>query len=145
MVKQEAYDFLKRGRWIDEEIKSLKAEQQSLREGFLVSPAIEERVQKSNTKPFDDQYLKILELEESIKERVDKLVDFKVELSQMIKQVDDQLSQIILSYRYLSGQTWQEIADIIHHDVRYTQKLHGKAMQDFKHVYKKDMKRHEKT
>ena len=61
-------------------------------------------------------------------------------LNRYINSIDDSLMRQILTYRYINGLTWQQIAyNIGEHDEQYPRKLHNKFLKNNK-VDEKDEK-----
>lgn len=75
---------------------------------------------------------KIIDLENEIDADIDRLVDLKKEISNVINSVENEEYRIILEMRYLNFRTWEEIAVALHYTVRWIYKLHSKALQKIK-------------
>lgn len=71
---------------------------------------------------------KIVDLEHEVDDDIDKLVDLKREIIQVIKNVDDEDCQVLLEKRYICLDEWQSIADAMHVDLRTVYRIHGKAL-----------------
>lgn len=50
------------------------------------------------------------------------------QVSTSIKSVPDERDQMILSYRYINGMTWEQIAERMIYGVAYVQRLHKTAL-----------------
>lgn len=86
----------------------------------------------NNDSRLEDTVLKIIEMEHSIDEEIDRLVDLKAEVRHQISLPPDARCRLILEERYLNGQTWEGIAaPDLGYTVRNVQILHGKALQEF--------------
>ena len=79
----------------------------------------------------EDTVLKIIEMEHSIDDEIDRLVDLKAEASMQIFLMEDPRCRLILESRYLNGEAWETIAAKMGYTVRNVQNLHGKALQEF--------------
>ncbi len=78
----------------------------------------------------EDIIVKIVALEDEINADIDRLVDLKRELMEVIKAVDDPQEVLLLNLRYLNFMTWEEIAVKLGCTVRNVHILHSKALED---------------
>ena len=93
----------------------------------------DERVQTSrNTDaPFIEAIEKITEMEELINNEVNRLIELKREVQQVISKVDDMYERLVLKYRYLHDYTWRQIGQKLYADEKTIRRWHAKAL---KHV-----------
>ena len=75
-----------------------------------------------------DAVCKIIDLQEEINRDIDRLVDLKREIVDVIKSVDNTEYQILLEKRYLCFHTWEQIAVDMHYSGKWIQKLHDRAL-----------------
>lgn len=75
-----------------------------------------------------DAVCKIIDLQEEINRDIDRLVDLKREIVDVIKAVEDTEYQILLEKRYLCFHTWEQIAVDMHYSGKWVQKLHDRAL-----------------
>ena len=62
----------------------------------------------------------------------DRLVDstaLRLEIERCIASVSDDRLRLILEYRYISGMTWENIAETLHIDYRWALRLHNRALE----------------
>ena len=71
---------------------------------------------------------KIVDMQVEINKDIDRLVDLKREIVQVIKSVTDTEFQTLLELRYLCFKPWEQIAVEMGYDLRYVFKLHGQAL-----------------
>lgn len=103
---------LKQIRLIDLEVKSKMEELDRLNNSFLKSPSLKEiNVQESKVSLKDDAYVKIINLNDYINDKVDKLIDLKYQLIQAIEQLDNSKERTIIWMKYISSKSWDEIAE----------------------------------
>ena len=76
----------------------------------------------------EDTVVKIVDLQEEINRDIDRLVDLKREIVEVIKSVDNTEYQILLEKRYLCFHTWEQIAVDMHYSGKWIQKLHDRAL-----------------
>lgn len=89
----------------------------------------------------EETIAKLVDLETEVSEDLKNLVKIKEEITHFIKNVENKEFQMILELRYLCHKDWQQIADNLGYDLRYTFKIHGKALK-FVDFLKEDTKRH---
>lgn len=82
-----------------------------------------------STSTMADAVSKIVDLQEEIKADIDRLVDLKRELVQVIKSVDEIECQMLLELRYLCYKSWDEIAVEMGYTVRNIHYLHKQALR----------------
>ena len=68
-----------------------------------------------------DAVCKIIDLQEEINRDIDRLVDLKREIVEVIKSVDNTEYQILLEKRYLCFHTWEQIAVDMHYSGKWIQ------------------------
>lgn len=71
---------------------------------------------------------KIITLENIINEDIDKLIDVKNEIRKFINNINDEELLSILSLKYISFNTFEQIAEILHFSERQIYRLHKKAI-----------------
>lgn len=71
---------------------------------------------------------KIIDLQAEINHDIDRLVDLKRDIVEVIKAVDNSEYQTLLEKRYLCFHTWEQIATDLNYGVRYVHCMHGKAL-----------------
>lgn len=74
---------------------------------------------------------KINALQELKAEQIDKLIDLENKYTILIAKLPSRHS-LLLELRYFESKTWGEIAEIMHFDKRYTQKIHGRALENLR-------------
>lgn len=72
--------------------------------------------------------LKIIEVEESLKQDVEDLVDLKQEIMSAVQSVSDVELQALLEKRYLCFLPWEEIAEEMHYSIQHVYRMHGEAL-----------------
>ena len=74
-----------------------------------------------------DAVCKIIDLQQEINEDIDRLVDLKREIVAVIKVVENTEYQILLEKRYLSFQTWEQIAVDMGYSIQHIYRIREKA------------------
>jgi len=81
-----------------------------------------------NVTSLQDTIIRLMEEEESLNESIDRLVDLKREVSDVLKQINDTDCQLLLELRYLCYRSWEEIAEVMHMHIRTVYRVHGRAL-----------------
>ena len=128
-----AKQYLRQAYRIDQLIRSNKKEIEELRELSTCISGIDtskEVVQTS--KSGDASYVKIIErideLEKLIKSDIDKLLNLKIEIRNIIDSVPDSEERLLLHYRYLHFMNWEEICESMYVSERTIHRIHGRAL-----------------
>lgn len=79
-------------------------------------------------KKVDELNIKIVNYENEINIEIDRLIDVKREIKVFIENVEEEELLSILTLKYISFKTFEEIADILHYSERQIYRLHKKAI-----------------
>ena len=127
-----AKEYLRQAYRLDHRINSDLAELERLRsmEGSISSPSLEEHFNPNrNTEaPFIRCLEKIWDLEQKIKEEVDKLISLKEQMRDVIDAVQNTDEQMVLRYRYIHNMTWEQIGDELRADESTVRRWHRRAL-----------------
>lgn len=136
-----AKDFLRQAYRLDQKIKSDLGELESLRETAtrLRSPGFEESHNPNRpTEAAFVRYLdKVLEMEKKLNEEIDRLVDLKQEIREIIDGVANTDELMILRYRYILYYSWEDIASEMNFSLRWVHVIHSRALASVDAVMKK--------
>lgn len=88
-----------------------------------------------NIHRMEDIIVKIMDLEEEVNKDIDALVDLKMDITHLIKLVDNHEYQIILEQRYLCFKTWEQISVDMGYSIQHTFRLHDKALKEVERIY----------
>lgn len=131
-LKNEAKEYLNQIRNADREIDYQIQKLADVHASFLKSPTFEkDKVQSSRNGSFDDKYVKYIELQELVNDKIDELWELKKKVDEQIAQIDDYQEALVLRYRYILNKPWKEIAHIINRSEGHVLKVHGCALQSF--------------
>ena len=83
-----------------------------------------------NIHKMEDVIVKIIDLQESIAYDLDRLVEFKAEITNMIKRIDNLEHQTVLELRYLCFTPWEQIAIKMNYGVQNVFRYHRLALGD---------------
>jgi hypothetical protein len=125
--------YLSQARYLDMRIKSKIQQVDSLNELATTCTSVltgMPRNPSGSTSRMADAVCKIVDLQNDINRDIDKLVDLKKEIMGVIKAVVNPEHQTLLEKRYLCFLSWEKIAVDMGYDLRYTHKLHIRALEE---------------
>lgn len=91
-----------------------------------------------------DAVCKIIDLQNEIAADMDRLVQIKKDIVDVIAKVDDVKFRILLEKRYLCGETWEEITMSLYHNRRWVFRLHDKALDAVQEILDSGETSHQK-
>lgn len=128
-----AKDYLLQARYLDERITSKTQQIASLNDlATRCTSTFSDMPRNPNHggSKIEDCILKIIELEESIKKDIVKLVDLKSEIMAVIKAVPNVEYQTLLEKRYLCFITWEQIAVDMNYSMQHIHRMHSSALKE---------------
>ena len=127
-----AKEYLSQARRLDGQINSDIREITRLREiaKNISSSSWSEKMQAShNTEaPFVRSLEEIMELEETVKNEISKLISLKKQIRTVVEAVSDTDERLVLRYRYIHNFTWKQIGDELNADEKTIRRWHSKAL-----------------
>ena len=106
---------LKQIRLIDKEINQILNELERIRCSLMRSPQLKQvSVQESKVGLKDDVYIKMIEYNDKINQKVDELIDTKKKVFDIIEQIKDHEQRLILKMRYVDCEKWEDIEQELH-------------------------------
>lgn len=127
-----AKEYLSQGYRLEQRIRLVREEIDNLQElaGSVSSPGFEEHYNATrNTEaPFVRTIYKIMELEDKQNGLLNQLLEFKQEMCSVIDSVDDLNERMVLYYRYIGNDSWQDIGKRLFVDERTVRRWHNKAL-----------------
>jgi len=134
-----AKEYLGQAYRLDLKITSKIEQLESLRAlSYRVTSSIgDERVAGTKEKsPMENAIIKIIMFENEINKEIDAFVDIKLEISSKIKVVCNEEHRILLEFRYLCFNSWEQIAVKMGYSCSYVYKQHHYAIKNFDKVLK---------
>ncbi len=125
-------EYLSQAFRLDQRINSKLEQVSSLRDLATKATASIHAERVSGTKqrsPMENAIVKLIDLEHEIDADIDKLVDLKREIIEVINSVEQPEYHLLLELRYLSYKTWEEIAEMMNYSWRNIHYVHGKALR----------------
>ena len=127
MDAAEIKKWLMRGWRLDREIDALLRARQTTWERVTSVTAAQEGSVVSGSKD-PHKFDRYAELEDLIDSRVDELVKIKREILAAVAQVTDEKLRTLLTERYVSFLTWEQIAVNLGYSYMHVCRLHGRAL-----------------
>ena len=134
MTIEEIKAKLKRYRFIAGEISDLLDERERLRSLVeKVTPSLSHApVHGCNSDKMAGVIANIIELEKYIERKSSELLKARMEAEKLIDSLSDVKHRAVLKSYYFSRRNWQDVADVLHYDVRTATRLHGIALLEMK-------------
>jgi len=129
-----AKEYLEQARYLDQRINSKLTQVESLRSLATRVTTVYSDMPHSPTPDnhkLEKIIAKIVDLENEIDTDVDSLVDLKKEIMTAVNSLENDKYRVLLEMRYLSYQTWEQIAVAMNCDIRQVYRLHGHALEKF--------------
>ena len=115
----------------DHRIDSLLQQRQEVYDRLTKITAALDSESVSSTKD-PHKFDELADLDVFIRQRVSQSMSIRLEITTAIEELEDWRHRDILTYRYINGYTWEQVADIIHMSVRHVTRLHGDALAAIK-------------
>ena len=130
-----AKEYLQQAYRLNELIDSDVHELERLRDlaGRISSPNFGERVQSSRNldAPFVKYLGDIMEMEEKIQKELCRLVVLKKQILAALENMSDREERLLLTYRYLNNESWEQIAVDLSVSMRTLHRIHASALRNF--------------
>lgn len=99
-------------------------------------PSSETRKQEA---PFVNAVMKIIELEKVIDAEIDRFVDLKKEIRDVINKVPDNSQKLVLKLRYIQFLKWESVAAEMDLSLKQVHRIHNEALKNVKLPYTETM------
>lgn len=122
--------YLGQYRQLDAKITRLLEEQRAWREKAMRMTPVLTPVPggKGGGGPIERPIEKVIAMEGDINAAIDALIDLRREIQGAIDKVPDENLQLLLTYRYIDGLSFEKIAEKLHYGYQWVYKLHRKAL-----------------
>lgn len=124
-----AKEYLSQYNSLDREIHILQEQVKDLEEK---AESISHMSGSSNSSAFDKigkTVARLVDTKNEIISMIDRLLALKKEIEGVIAELENPKYSQILTLRYINGKKWENIAQIMHMDLRWVHRLHGRALQ----------------
>ena len=122
--------YLSRYRRLNERIDRLLEEQSRWRERALkITPTLSQSPGGGgNGSPIERPMDKVLEIDAEINREIDALIDLRRDIQGAIEKVPDENLQLLLTYRYINGLSFEKIAEKMNYCERQIYRKHEEAL-----------------
>lgn len=72
---------------------------------------------------------RIIDLENEINEEIDRLVEIKIKIRDLVSSLSDPNLRIVLERRYILGENWEKIAEKMGYSPRHISRMHNRAVE----------------
>lgn len=130
--------YLGQARFLNMRIKSKFQQIESLNELATSCTAVLSDMPKSpnhGASKVENCVLKIITLQDEIREDINRLVDLKREIMGTIKAVSDPELQTLLEKRYLCSLSWEKIAVEMHYSIQHIYRMHDTALAAVEEIH----------
>ena len=98
--------------------------------GASISAGTDNKKHKSYQSKIETHVIKILSLEESLKNDMDELAKLTQKTLIVLDKIDDVKCKELLTYRYLCGNTWEQVAEQMNYSyIHVLSRLHPRALR----------------
>ena len=112
MTPEQVKEKLEGVKWINKEIKGLYLELESLESGIIKKPTLSHsRVQTSRENKAENNLISVLKLKEDTLQRIERLTEERMEISELIDKLDNPLERTVLRLFYLNELVALEVAE----------------------------------
>lgn len=127
-----AKEFLQQYRDADREINAKLDQIHRLRELATKTTTAfgDDWVQSSAENKTEKIVAKIVDLEKEVNNEINRFQNIKHEVESTIALVPDSKQRAVLTRRYISGKTWEQIAVDLNYTYRNICYIHGRALQE---------------
>lgn len=131
-------EWLKKGRRLNIEIAELEKAKENAFNLACGGSAVGggEKVQTSRGNSTEGKFSEYAQYSADMDNRLKELYTYQRKMLKLINRVDDSTYRALLIAYYVNCKPWAEVAKTIGYEVRYTQKLHGLALQKLKNFKK---------
>jgi DNA-directed RNA polymerase specialized sigma subunit len=127
-----AKEYLNQAYWLDRRINSKLEQLSALRDMATKTTSImsDDVVSRTrNVHSMQDVIAKIIDMQAEVNADIDRLVDLKRDIMQVVKAVDNPELQTLLELRYLCFKSWEYVAEQMGYNVRHIYRLHDEAVE----------------
>ena len=134
---ERAKEYLKRAYLLDKQINVEIQELEQLRNmrGTIQGCSYGEKVGSNPNRNTEALFIKtiekIWEYEQKIDAKIDKLVDLCSEINASIEKMENPEERLLLKYRYLKNESWEDIAYELNVSYRTVHRIHASALNNF--------------
>ena len=137
-----AKQYLRRIRYLDKTISSKLEMIETLHAQVTKTTSVLSETPKPQSPEEQDKLAatiaKIVDLKRYLRQELDEFITLKAEAIRLINSLEDSRHRLVLTYRYMNGYTWEQIAVCMHYTYQWVHCLHSKALREFEKVMEHD-------
>ena len=136
-VDGEAKEYLKQAYLLDKQIQVEVKELEQLREmrGTIQGCSYGEKIGTNPNRnleaPFIKTTEKIWDYEQRIDAQINRLIDLRSEINAAIESMENPEERLLLKYRYLKNESWEDISYDLNVSYRTVHRIHASALNNF--------------
>ena len=130
-------EYLGQIRVIDKEVYFKLKEREEFKRSRKAIQAVDyskDLIQSTPENKIENAVIKLEEFAREISEKINEMVELKINISKQIDQLENVDERAVLRLRYVEHHTWDEVAEEIHFHVTYVHKIHNRALRNFEKV-----------
>lgn len=104
-----------------------------------ISPSYSDMPHGGGSDKVQTAAVEVAELTDKLNQKLHQAIMVQENIKKLLESLDDIKLRQLMSYRYINGMRWEEIAVLMNYDYRYVLKLHRKALYG---LDEKDIERH---
>lgn len=140
MENKEKCRYLNQYRIMHIEIDQITKELQRWQDlATRISPSYSDMPHGGGSDKVQTAAVEVAELTDKLNQKLHQAIMVQENIKKLLESLDDIKLRQLMSYRYINGMRWEEIAVRMDYDYRYVLKLHGKSLCQ---ISEKDMERH---
>lgn len=126
-----AKEYLKQAYLLDKQIQVEVKELEQLREmrGTIQGCSYGEKIGSNPNRNLEAPFIKTIE--KKIDGKINRLVDLRSELNTAIEKMENPEERLLLKYRYLKNESWEDISYELNVSYRTVHRIHASALNNF--------------
>lgn len=129
LVRRRAQQFLEQVMFYDRRVEALLERVERSRARLERVSALYGERRNAGQQDWTDLVAAVIEDDRRLNEQVDLFVHVKEQVRRAIREIGDAQLQALLEFRYMSGLSWQQVANRMYVDRRTISRLHAKALR----------------
>ena len=132
-----AKEYLKQAYLLDKQIQVEVKELEQLREmrGTIQGCSYGEKIGTNPNRNLEPPFIKTIEkiwdYEQRIDAQINRLVDLRSEINAAIESMENPEERLLLKYRYLKNESWEDISYELNVSYRTVHRIHASALNNF--------------
>lgn len=127
-----AKQYLQQLRKIDVRIQQMMSEKEFLEAQLTNTTMAPREIQVIASLPQDpmaDRVIQLVNLEKELNSRIDKLIDLRAEIVNLIQQLDSPIQMQVIYKRYVEFKKWDDIEKETNYSFQHLKRIHIRALR----------------